>query len=333
MEKFSTGYEIPKYFGDFGGNYSERDTVAPVNQRIAEELQAYFTTEDFANKFDEIFAVVYPQAIEIQKFDFQGKQIYVAPSLAKYFIMTGYLTMAMYHGRTKAVMGTFSKEMAQVFVSSCKKLNLFPKVCLSRALCADTALVEELKAEGAEVDDFSCVKMLDFPNAYINFDEGMGFEVVPIEANYGIFPRVSITTAFATLYGQELKKLIDFKPELAAVAIKTGTEAAGVLDAFIGEITTATIEETVTKEFHVDDAGAFTLSTRGTKDGEANTSIAPKLAYWWHRAKVARLGCDKLLPVDTGAYGELEVSDGLKRALALIDEEYEAKTILLVEEK
>lgn len=335
MKQFEAGFKIPRYYGDFGGDYSERDTVVPLNNAQAEEFEGYLTDGKFISRFEDIIKIVEPEGIKTEKLTLSdGKRIIKAPSLAKSYALAGYLTIALERKKKKVVTGTYSKEIAEKFVSAAIELGLYPKICLSRALCADTELVDRLKRQGAEVDDITCTKMLDAPYSYINFDEGMGFDVIPVEANYGIFPRAAMTGLLASQYGQDLKELLKGENiDTVCVAIRTGTEAIGVMKAYEdGNVRLATVERRISKEFHTEDAGCYTLVTRPDEYGAPDVSINPEIAHWWRMCKAYRLGADRVLPVDKSIYEHLNMSDVAKRALALVNEAIGFQNILLVEE-
>lgn len=335
MKAFPKGFKIPRYFGDFGGDYSERDTVAPLNNSLAEEFEGFLTDDAFYKKFAEVLSIVHSEEIKVEKVTTSdGRTVYIAPSLAKSYALAGYLTIALIHGREKVVTGTYSRELAEAFVNAAKKLSLYPKICLGRDLCHDKSLTDALRAQGAEVDDLSCLKMLDAPYAYINFDEGMGFEVIPIEANYGIYPRAAMTGLLASQYGEDLKALLTGAGiNTVCVAIKTGTEAIGVMRAFADDdVKLATVERRICKEFHTEDAGCYTLVTRTDGYGIPDTSLNPELCHWWRTCKAYRLGADRVNPVDTSSYTDLPLSENGKRALKLTIDQLDAKNILFVEE-
>lgn len=336
MGKFSQDFKIPRYFGDFGGDYSERDTVVPMNNAQAEEFEGYLTSDEFAAKYDEVLKIALPGETKIEKYVTKdGRNVYIVPSLAKYYVLAGYITTGLFRGKEKAVMGTYSKEMALAFAKTAKAVGIAPKVSLCRALCADKELIEELKTIGADVDDFSCIKMLDAPYAYVNFDEGMGYEVVPIEANFGIFPRAAMTGLLASIYGKDLKKILgDTKIDTIAAAITTGTEAVGVMREFVNDdVKFATIERTVCKEFHTEDCGCYTLVTRTDEAGAADTTINPEVCYWWRMCRAYRLGADRVYPVCTKEYEDAPLGGAGKRALKLLIDALDPKDILFVEER
>ena len=335
MKQFEAGFKIPRYYGDFGGDYSERDTVVPLNNAQAEEFEGYLTDEKFISRFEDVIRIVEPDGIKIEKIALPGgRMIIMAPSLAKSYALAGYLTIALERKKKKVVTGTYSKEIAEKFVSAATELGLYPKICLSKALCADVELVDRLKKQGAEVDDVTCTKMLDAPYSYINFDEGMGFDVIPVEANYGIFPRAAMTGLLASQYGQDLKELLKGENiDTVCVAIRTGTEAIGVMKAYEDDnVRLATVERRISKEFHTEDAGCYTLVTRPDEYGASDVSINPEIAHWWRMCKAYRLGADRVLPVDKSIYEHLNMSDVAKRALALVNEAIGFQNILLVEE-
>lgn len=335
MKKFAEGFKIPRYYGDFGGDYSERDTVVPLNNAQAKEFEGYLTNDNFINKFEDIIKIVEPKAIEIKVITLpDGKRIFIAPSRAKSYALAGYLTIALERKKKKVVTGTYSKEMAKKFVYTANELGLHAKICLSKALCEDTELINSLRAQGAEVDDVTCTKMLDAPYSYINFDEGMGFDVIPVEANYGIFPRAAMTGLLASQYGQDLKGLMEGKNiDTVCVAIRTGTEAIGVMKAYEGEnVKLVTVEKRISKEFHTEDAGCYTLVTRPDEYGAADISINPEIAHWWRMCKAYRLGADRVLPMDMSIYRDLDMSNAAKRAISLVQNAIGFQNILLVEE-
>lgn len=336
MGKFPQGMRIPKYYGDFGGDYSERDTVAPMKKERAEYLEKLLPTEEFAEKFDECLRVVLPGPISVKEYSVgDGRKICTAPAWARYYILAGYLALTAFDGRSKAVIGTYSKEMALAFAQACSKLGYGSKLCLSEALGKDAELVAYLKGLGAEVDTETCVKLFDTPYCYINFDDAAGYSIIPVEANYGPYPQATLTGLFAGLYSFDLKAALGEKlPECIAVAMTTGTDAIGALAAFMDEkdVVLATVEETVSKEFHLEDSGSYTLATRSADYDEPDTTICPQVAHWWRMAKVCRLGCDRIFPVNAKCFAELGLGTRAARAAALTFEATGCSEILVLEE-
>ena len=335
MGKFPEGIKIPKYFGDFGGDYSERDTVAPGKRTRAEYLEALLSSRAFAEKLDACLQVILPQTVDFQTYTLaDGRRVHTAPALSRYYILAGYLAITAFDKRDKAVMGTYSREMAVAFARACRDLNFGARVCLSRALSEDTGLLEQLKNLRAEIDDRTCLELFDAPYAYVNFDDAQGYSIVPVEANYGPYPQAALTGLLASLYGEDLKQAMGGElPECVAVAVTTGTEAVGTFSALInGGCALATVEETVAKEFHLEDSGCYTLSTRSADYDEPDTTICPQLAHWWRMGKVARLGCDRIFPVDTAFLSELPLSRRAARAVALAFEALDCRDVLVLEE-
>ncbi len=333
--KFDQRVKIQKYFGDFGGDYSERDTVAPEKKLRAEHLEKLLASEEFSDKFDSFLKQILPLEINIQAYTLKnGRTLYTAPALTRYYILAGYLAIAAFDGRDKAVLGTYSDEMVLAFAQACKKLGFGARVCLSRAQTQKKALIDRLRELDADMDNTTCTELFDTPYSYVNFDDAMGYSIIPMEANYGPYPQASLTGMLAGLYGADLKKALGGKlPGCVAVAIETGTEAVGVLPVFAGTgCTLATVEATVAKEFHLEDSGAYTLSTRSADYDQPDTTICPELAYWWHMAKVARLGCDRIFPVDVTPYQDVPVGAKTARAAALAFEMLGCSDLLVVEE-
>ena len=336
MSRFPKGLIIPKYFGDFGGDYSERDTVAPFKKTRAEHMERLLPSDAFAKKLSECLNVVLPSGLpHISKYDLtDGRQLFVAPALSRYYILAGYLALSLLDGWKKAVLGTYSKEAALIFASSCKALGLQAKLCLSRELGANEALVAQLRKVGCELDLDSCRALFDTPYCYVNFDDAAGYSIIPIEANYGPYPQAALTGLLASLYGQDLLSTLgEHKPDAVVVKIKTGTEAVGVMSPLLdSDIRLATVEETVSKEFHLEDSGCYTLSTRSADNDEPDTTICPQVAYWWRMAKVLRLGCDRIFPVNTEKFDALPLSQASIRAASLAYESLNCSDILLLEE-
>lgn len=334
--RFEEGLKIPVWYGDFAGRYSERDAVAPVNQEKAERLEKLLPSGEFETEFNKMLAAILPGEIKVTAHrDARGRTVYTAPALSRYYVVAGYMALAALEGREKLVMGTFSTEMARAFAHACKKTGFGVKLCLSAQQAGDAALVEELTALGVQLDAVSCVKMFDMPYCYINFDDAQGFGIVPVEANYGIYPQAAVSGLLAGLYGADLHAALGGeKPGCVAVAMTTGTEAVGVLPAFVGDgIPLATVEGAVAKEYHLEDSGCYTLSTRSAEEDRPNTTICPQVAHMWRSCKAWRLGADRIFPVDTAELEKLGLSRCTARAAELAFEALGTDSVLVVEER
>ncbi|NMC64313.1 MAG: hypothetical protein GYA55_14205 [SAR324 cluster bacterium] len=337
MLKYSYTTNLSICFGDFGGNDCVNDFDFNRKNPDTSKIEKIIISDEFEKEFRNILSTILPEGISVKTHGMKGGQtLYVVPAKAKVYNLAAQLTFAKLVGEKKVFVGTYLKNIALLAAQACKAHDLSLIVKLSRVLCSDADLVKDLKALGAEVDDTTCIQYFDLPYAYSEepFVSKPEFHVAPIEANYGLYPKPAITGLFAGIFGMDVLAQLGKTPECCVVPITTGTEAIGTFKALLNTTCKlATAEELIAQEFHLIDTGTYTLSTRSSNKEQDNTTLCPELVSWWRTAKVMRLGCDRIYPVDTSLLNSFNLSLLTARAAALAIEATHCKEILVLEVK
>lgn len=333
VTKFKKDIKIPEWFGDFGG-YIATDTDFLKHKIFIEEIENLLPTEKFDRLFIRNLNLIVPEEWNIEKIDLvDGRTIYVAPDLSRHYNLAGQLAIAEMLKRKIVQAGTNSKTMAIAFAEASKKLGFYVEIVLSEKLSNDSQLVEKLVGLGCKVDTTTCSTLLDIPHAYFEraFFTPEESYVVTLEANFGKYPKPGLVGLLAEFYGKDLKSHFDKNPECCVVPITTGTEAIGVLKAFLGDdCKLATVEMPVAQEFHVVESGTYTLSTKGSFSKGENVSLCPELISWWRSGKVLRLGCDRLAPLNIDYLSKTNLDSTLSRAVALAFEKVGCSQVLVI---
>lgn len=333
MLRYRDGTELKKYFGDFGGNIDMSDfEVAMLNPDV-DGIRRTIESEAFEKAFREILPLVCGgftvRTIELDG----GRRLRVVPALGKRYVLAARLAYAKCRGKVGTAIGSDDEELIRLACDASEKLGFPVKVTLSRRLAKDGSLAAELRARGIEVDDVSCVQLTDMAHGHAEpHDADPEVCVLELEANYGAWPIPALTGVFAGLYGADVLEKLGGVPEACVVPITTGTEALAMIKA-LGNTgcRLATCEKTVAQEIHTIDYFAYTIATRSADEDIPETSICPELADLWRKNRVLRLGCDRILAVDTSALEGAELTDTAKRAAALALEAMDCKELLVVE--
>jgi len=325
------------YFGDFGGNDCINDfDFARKNPNI-KQIQEIITGDEFEKEFRKILSTLLPEGIAVKTNHTKGGQVlHVVPANAKLYNIAAQLALAKLKGKKGVFLGTYLKDIAKMTARACQIHGISIRIMLGRDLCGDSALIKDLKSLGAEVDSTTCVDYFDLPYAYSEepFIPEPEFHVIPIEANYGVYPKPALAGMFAGLFGKDVLDRLGKIPECCVVPITTGTEAIGMFKALMNTTCRlATTEELIAQEFHLIDTGAYTLSTRSSDKEQMNTTLCPELVAWWRQAKVMRLGCDRIHPVNTEFLSSFNLPPMTARAVALAMEATNCKEILALEVK
>jgi len=324
MLTFSDGKTIPKWFGDFGGNFCLNDTDFARLSFPIEEYERAIGTPEFEEIFREILADILPYTPKVLEINAGDCQIRVIPALAKYYAVAGHTALAkLTHAKTLFI-GTFDPSMARSVAKAGALLHISVQVALGRKLSRDEALIGELKALGADVDSSTVFTGFDLPygQAEAPFFRDGALYPVPCSANYGIFPKPGLTGMFAGLYGGDLLGLLG-DICCCTVPTDTGLEALGVFKAL--QHTSAklcTCEETVASEYHGCDTGTYTLVKKYADQTGESTSVCPELAAMWRSGRVMRLGCDRVMAVNSEPFRQAGLSAAAARTAALTAERF-----------
>ena len=336
MLKFPQNAELRTWFGDFGGDVCVNDTDLALKEDFASEVNSVLADAAFEGAFHEALDVVLrsintaSRTIETKN----NRTIELVPNLGIWYNMAGQLAIAKLLGRKRIFAGSKCKKAVRILAESCQALGFSLSLFLGRELCGDAELKEALGATGADLDAKTCAGLLDLPEAYIAapFSRPVDGWMLPLTANYAPAPRPAIVGILSGLYGEELRRRLP-APDCVAAMMSDGTGALGVLKAYIDTDTPLyTVEDLIAQEYHILDHNCYTISVRSSKSQDMPLSLCPELVNLWRRGRVVRLGSDRIIPVDTTALEEQDLSAAAARAAALVMEATEAKHIVLVED-
>lgn len=331
MALFTQDLALPVWFGDFGGDLSTGDLdTRPAC--LAAQARRLMIGDAFEEEFWRVIELIAPGEPAVRRAQTRdGLELICVPDDGWKYNLAGQLALARLRGANRLCAGTFQKDYALAAAAACKALGLELSLMLSRALGQDDALVEQLKACGCRLDVESCVSMYDLPHLYAPKIFPMaepGVEAFAFTANYGDYPAPALAGALAGIYGKRLKTLVGV-PDAVVVPITEGTGAVAVLQAYLKErCVCTTVEQPIAQEYH----NGETLVTRAADEDAPNTVLCPELAWWWRSAKVLRLGCDRMRPVDADAFLALGLSAAAARGAALAAAAVPGcKTMMIVE--
>lgn len=321
---------IQPYFGDFGGMLIP-DSFMPDLLAFAGDAKRIVTSDAFET-YRRAALEEAPRLASVQAAAREGIAVYAVPSLARYYIAAGHLALAKARETGIVNVGAESEALARFAASACRRLGLSCHMTLSRELSEDVALKDALVKCGCEIDDTTCAKLYNRPEAYafqryIGNRLGSGF--IPFGAEVGAYPFPALSGLFGELFGRELVETLPQLPDGVAVTMQNGTAAVAVFRALeSADCARITVEEPVCQEFHGEYCGCATLTVRLSRPTEYHTTICPQLADMWRLAKAVRLGCD--------SYYTAEAEDGLSaaacRAAHLVRERMpELGSLLIVE--
>lgn len=322
--------KLKVWFGDFGGDafYDELTPMSPD----AGELEAMLFSEEFEAQFRKTLKLVCPEAWKIRTLPVtQGTEVSVVPARGKAYSAAGQLTLAAMLGKKHVVAGAEDRAVTLAAAKACRALGLEMTALLSCELGANQAFVRSLQESGCQTDADTCRNYFDLVTVHAG---GVSRRIpdaflIAATANYPDYPYPALSGLLASVYGADIRAAIGSLPDCVAVPIRDGTEAIALMKAFMDTgCRLATVEDTVAQEYHTGES----IMTRSADSGEKkNTVICPELADWWHTARVMRLGCDRLLKVDTAAWEAAGLSRRCGRAAALASERTSCKKILMAE--
>lgn len=334
MLKFSDGTKIPKWFGDLGGNLCVNDSDFARLDFPVERFENLLRTEEFESVFRSVLDEILPYSLEIKECISGDIKIHIAPALVRYYSLAGHLSMAKVSGAKRIFSGTFRKDMAIAAAKGCELLRIPAEIALSRELSQDKNLIAAIRQRHVEVDDVTSVKYFNLPygKKEAPFERDKELYVIPLNANYGIYPKPGLTGILAGLYGEDLLRVMEGIPQCCTVPMETGLEALGAFKALKHtDMILCTSEKTVAQEYHGCDTGTYTIFTKGENQTGETTALCPELVSMWRSGRVRRLGCDRVTPVQTAAYCRAGLSGAAARAVALAEETEGCKEILVLE--
>lgn len=303
MSYFERDFKLPEWFGDFGGSLSA-DTDLLINSDFAPRAEDALKDPRFETMFREVLNHLVPEKWTYKTYSVNGKTMYVVPKLSGYYNVAGQVVVAKLMGYEQIKAGSYCRGSAVALAKACKFVGLKCFIVLGRKASVDQELLDELHALGAEYENTVCLKQVDVPYGILLVPFCRpDWYTVALDGNLGRYPIPGLVGALASIYGKEIKEALADKIDACVIPITTGTEAVGVFGGLMDtDVAMATCEEPISQEFHLGESGTYTIATRSALYDQANTTICPELANWWHKARVSRLGCDKLGYVNVDAY-------------------------------
>ena len=317
---------LPMHFGDFGGILVP-DAFTPDFFSFAARADRVVRSEEFKACMAVMLEKV--PAMEVVTAEVNGKTVQSVRSQALYYMVAGHLALetlleSRYHytGMTDEKLACFAAEI-------CREHGMHCLITLDRRLSEDAALKERLAALGAEIDDATCAKLYDRPQAYafqryLGDREHSGF--IPVGTSLGAYPYPALGGYFGSMWGEKLRTAVK-KPDLVAATMLHGNAAVAAFRAF-PDCRLATVEQPICQQYHGEFCGCSLLMVRTAKPREYSVTIAPELADMWRMAKVVRLGTEDYCE----ASPEAGLSASAVRAVDIISRRLpEAEHILVVE--
>lgn len=317
---------LPMYFGDFGGILVP-DAFTPDFFSFAEKAAAAVSSSCFRSCMEEMLKKL--PAMKLTTVTLRGRTVQCVRSQALHYMVAGHLALAKILGSQYHYMGMNDGALAMFAAEICRDNDLHCHITLSRELSDDEMLRRALKELGAEVDDTTCGKLYNRPQAYA-FQRYLGDRAnsgfIPVGANLGAYPYPALSGYFAGLWGDALRKLAAM-PDTVAVTMLHGNAAVGAFRAY-PDCRRVTVEQPVCQQYHGEFCGCSLLMTRTAAPREFSITLAPELTEQWRMAKVIRLGAEDYCE----AAPEAGLSSEAVRAVELMARRLpEAKYILLVE--
>ena len=325
MLKLHYGTTVPEYFGDFGGRLCINDTDFARRDYPVGRYEEILASDAFDTAFHEILGRILPPARPARECEAGGAAFTILPALGRYYNLAGHLTLALLDPDVKKVfLGTGDRELLVLTAKEAAVLGLKADLVPSRELALNAAFVDELRGYGANVDDKTTVEFFDLPYGLVEvpFDRDHSLWPIPATANYGCYPKPGLCGIFAGIYGEELYEQLSAADPHIVVPVDTGLEALSVFKALrYSGAKLYTAEETVCMEHHACDTGTYTLvkKTDSQLDG-LSVSLCPELVSMWRDGRVIRLGCDRVLALDTKPFENAGLSAPAARAAALLAE-------------
>lgn len=310
---FSDGTDLPESFADFGHNFAVSDDADAVLNYPVEQTKKILASEVFEKDFRAFLGKLLPGDIRIVRKEAAGKKIITAPAFGAYYNLAGWMALARAKGITELSIGAYESHLVRSLARVAGETGFHLTVTASVEQADDEALLRELEGYGAAIDTETCREYFDFPYTYREALFGTPpFLAVPASANFGGFPKPALSGIFAGIYGEDLLEALGMIPEACVVPVNTGLNAVAVFKAFgKTDCLLATYEKTVAQEFHVVDTMCYSIKVRRDEDIR-DVVICPECAAFWRLGRAARLGCDRVITLDTGEWE----SAGLKKESA-----------------
>ncbi len=328
MLKYAGNPELKERFGDFGGFNFTNEFQDKSNE--ASELLEILKSDIFEEKFIDILDQLLPEEKVAYK-EFGDLKVTLVRNNTYYYTAAGALAIAILKEKKKLTLGVFPylKDVVLKLGPVCKKIGLHLIVSLCKELAHDKEYVEKLNELGLEVDDKMCetyfnlvvlnaqvATMSDFMNTYMMF----------LTANSVEYPNPALVGTLAGVYGKKILDTVGSNFDAIIAPIYDGTNAVGLFKAYKeSNAKLITVERTVAQEYH----DGVTLFTRSAETEDANVIMCPELCDWWRMGEVVRLGCDRVLKVDTSGYSDLDETTA--RAIRLSLERFSLKKVLVME--
>lgn len=332
MLKYLDGTDIPESFADFGHTFAVSDDADAVLNYPVEQTKKILVSETFEKDFRACLGELLPGKIRIRKKEVAGKKIITAPAWGAYYNLAGWMALAKAKGITELSIGAYESHLVSSLAKAAANLGFHLTVTASVEQAGDETFVRELEESGAVVDTDTCREYFDFPYTYreVLFGEPP-FLTVPASANFGAFPKPALSGIFAGIYGEDLLKELGAVPEACVVPVHTGLNAVAVFKAFAKTgCRLATYEKTVAQEFHVVDTMCYSIKVRRDEDPR-DVVICPECAAFWRLGRAARLGCDRVITLDTGKWESAGLEKESAEAAAETFERLDCQELLILE--
>lgn len=318
---------LPQYFGDFGGILVP-DAFTPDIFTMATEAEIVLNSKEFMPCFKAILTEI--PSMKIRHVERDGRHIQIVCSQALYYMVAGHLALSKLRKCKFNFIGCEDADIALFAAKVCQKAEMHCHITLGKTLSNNKKLKEELQSWGVELDDSTCAKLYDRPQAYA-FQKYLGNRsdscFIPVGANLGCYPYPALSGFFGGIWGEKLKDAVEAAPDVVVATMLHGNSAVAAFRAF-GTSCLATVEQPICQQYHGEFCGCSMLMVRTAAYREFSVTLAPELTDMWRMARVLRLGAED--------YCRGSECDGLSvatnRAIEIVSRRLpETRSLLIVE--
>ncbi len=198
---------LQSYFGKWGGFFVP-DPMTPALDDLASTSLSLFQDEKLKDQVKDVVHIVKNRIGELKTTKFES--IFSIESLAQWYVMAGYGSLAKVSQR-EIVFGATTSEEAKIVLTICKKLELPLSIWLNVSTGSDAELVEELKANKANINVDQCRELFDDPDMYAfqkYISNPAKYLWAPIHTHSGPAPFPALTAYFSEVAAEDMMAFV-----------------------------------------------------------------------------------------------------------------------------
>ena len=281
------------WYGQYGGCFVA-DAFSLECDKYYDEYKKIVREDGFEKEFEQLKAEYSP--VEFKLLEMEDENLMVGIASENLYSIIGTILLAKYMKKEKVVCGTRYTDEAMLCAKLCKKYGLKLKMFMSKDISSISSLMVQMKIYGVETETRMCEEIFNLPEMYA-FQTWIAapqeYVLINCRNNVGAFPHPNIVSDFATIYGDDLKSVMESigmpSPERIVVPIVSGSFALGVFRAFDSktiEFVTAECDEEDDLQEELDSyCGTFTKVMRNRYNDRV---LAPELSNMFDNGEVLR---------------------------------------------